>query len=366
MFCVWCSLALVLARPFGSGDSVTPGLSMQRVSAASENLDRSAIQTAKSFEWPGRLNDGTEFSTTRSGRSSASMAFSYLTNKIGVLDLDCLYGVLDIVVDVLSIAGLALALRAPGGRKRMLVIASTFLPVVLCTCPGCFGNAPSCTYDTNGKCPTIDIPVANAAAVAGVATAVAAGLTLTNVISARFLRIFSRAHLQAVMQLVRRPAPGSIFEIKPDTRLTAILAAVSNGLITLDQATVTYAGFIDDESDDKKRAELVERYKLLTATKDIKTFSTASATATDMGVFSWLWGKITNFVAERGMQTVVMQLESASSTAAANVLSTSVKRFSDPTDFFEALNLFIMFCTALGLATAVAVTEFLLLWRPKR
>ena len=100
MFCVWCSLALVLARPFGSGDSVTPGLSMQRVSAASENLDGSAIQTAKSFEWPGRLNDGTEFSTTRSGRSSASMAFSYLTNKIGVLDLDRLYGVLDIVVDV--------------------------------------------------------------------------------------------------------------------------------------------------------------------------------------------------------------------------------------------------------------------------
>ena len=75
---------------------------------------------------------------------------------------------------------------------------------------------------------------------------------------------------------------------------------------------------------------------------------------------SWLcWGKITNFVAERGMQTVVMQLESASSTAAANVLSTSVKRFSDPADFFEALNLFIMFCTALGLATAVVVTEFL-------
>ena len=549
MFCVWCSLTWVLARPFGSGDSGSSGLSMHRVSAASENLDGSAIQTARSFEWPGRLNDGTDFSTTRSGRSSASVAFSYLAMNvanllkrrpraahdphaqdphwyqvkhtgvhggtsppsssaadlppeewvirggiiprlppddderswgdlqggdsrhpsarvtppdrlwdptipngsgcvpvvpgignggithqdgsmvqlvggvgvpaqpsgcvlvgvsfgasgaigggqhtasqqtsasgrpslsqagagyiigvikslsqggagynIGILNLDRLYGVLDIVVDVLSIAGLALALCAPGGRKRMLVIASTFLPVVRCTCPGCFGNAPSCTYDTNGKCPTIDIPVANAAAVAGLATAVAVGLTLTNVISARFLRIFSRAHLQAVMQLVRRPAPGSIFEIKPDTKLAAILAAVSNGLVTLDQATVTYAGFIDDESDGQKRAGLVERYKLLTATKDIKTFSTASATATDMGVFSWLWGKITNFVAERGMQTVVMQLESASSTAAANVLSTSVKRFSDQADFFEALNLFIMFCTALGLATAVAVTEFL-------
>ena len=113
MFCVWCSLALVLARPFGSGDSVTPGLSMHRVSAASENLDGSAIQTAKSFEWPGRLNDGTDFSTTRSGRSSASMAFSYLTNKIGVLDLDRLYGVLDIVVDVLSIACLLYTSPSP-------------------------------------------------------------------------------------------------------------------------------------------------------------------------------------------------------------------------------------------------------------
>ena len=85
MFCVWCSLALVLARPFGSGDSGTPGLSMHRVSAASENLDGSAIQTARSFEWPGRLNDGTDFSTTRSGRSSASVAFSYLTMNVANL-----------------------------------------------------------------------------------------------------------------------------------------------------------------------------------------------------------------------------------------------------------------------------------------
>ena len=108
------------------------------------------------------------------------MAFSYLTNKIGVLDLDRLYGVLDIVVDVLSIAGLALALRAPGGPKRIL-IASIFLPMVLCACPGCFGNAASCTYETDGKCPTIDVPASNAAVVAGLATAAAVVLSLTNV-----------------------------------------------------------------------------------------------------------------------------------------------------------------------------------------
>ena len=63
---------------------MTPGLSMDRVSAASENLDGSRV-TARSFEWPGRLNDGTDFSTTRSGRSSASMAFSYLTMNVANL-----------------------------------------------------------------------------------------------------------------------------------------------------------------------------------------------------------------------------------------------------------------------------------------
>ena len=97
--------------------------------------------------------------------------------------------------------------------------------MVLCTCPGCFGNAPSCTYDTNGKCPTIDIPVANAAAVAGVATAVAAGLTLTNVISARFLRIFSRAHLQAVMHHGARA--GAADSLSGDQALTSAVSPLS-------------------------------------------------------------------------------------------------------------------------------------------
>ena len=104
--------------------------------------------------------------------------------NINIPYVDWLCDVLNIVADVLSIAGLALALRAPGGPKRIL-IASIFLPMVLCACPGCFGNAASCTYETDGKCPTIDVPASNAAVVAGLATAAAVGLSLTNVISAR-------------------------------------------------------------------------------------------------------------------------------------------------------------------------------------
>ena len=179
---------------------------------------------------------------------------------------------------------------------------------VSAVCPGCFGNIASCTYDTNGKCPTLDQVITNANVVAGVSGVTATVLSLTGIISARFLRMFTRSHLQLVMQLVKRPAPGSVFELTKDTKLSAILSAVGNGMITMEQAAVTFAGFIDDEADEAARKALTDKFKLLTSTKDLKSFAGTGAVASDAGVYSWLWGKITNFVAERGMQVKVVPL----------------------------------------------------------
>ena len=269
-----------------------------------------------------------------------------------------LLAVLNVVADLLWVGAVLLAASQPGAAKTMLA-ALVGVPVALAVCPGCAGNIASCTYDTNGKCPTIDVPTTNAALVAGLAT-VSAGvtLTLTNIVSPRFLRMFSRAHLQAVLSLVRRPQPGTIFEIKPNTKLAAILTAVSNGLITMEQATLAMAGFVDDETNAEAKKLLMEKFKLLTSTKDLKAFSTGSATATDLGVYSWLWGKITNFVAERGMQTAKVDVPTESAQAT-SVLSTSIKRFTNQVDFYESLNLFIMFSVALGLCTAVPAAEFI-------
>ena len=269
-----------------------------------------------------------------------------------------LLAVLNVVADLLWVGAVLLAASQPGAAKTMLA-ALVGVPVALAVCPGCAGNIASCTYDTNGKCPTIDVPTTNAALVAGLATVSAGGtLTLTNIISPRFLRMFSRAHLQAVLSLVRRPQPGTIFEIKPNTKLAAILTAVSNGLITMEQATLAMAGFVDDETNAEAKKLLMEKFKLLTSTKDLKAFSTGSATATDLGVYSWLWGKITNFVAERGMQTAKVDVPTESAQAT-SVLSTSIKRFTNQVDFYESLNLFIMFSVALGLCTAVPAAEFI-------
>ena len=115
---------------------------------------------------------------------------------------------------------------------------------------------------------------------------------------------------------------------------------------------------VDDETNAEAKKLLMEKFKLLTSTKDLKAFSTGSATATDLGVYSWLWGKITNFVAERGMQTAKVDVPTESAQAT-SVLSTTIKRFTNQVDFYESLNLFIMFSVALGLCTAVPAAEFI-------
>ena len=89
-------------------------------------------------------------------------------------------------------------------------------------CPHCYGWLPSCNWaNDNQVCPTVTMPSANALVMTGAAAA-GATLSLTNLISTRFLRIFSRAQLNAAQALANRPAPGSIFEITrnhtaPDT-----------------------------------------------------------------------------------------------------------------------------------------------------
>ena len=74
------------------------------------------------------------------------------------------------VMDVLAVLAVLLCVHEHGVAKRVAV-ALVLVPVVFAVCPGCSGNAASCTYDTDGKCPTIDLPPANAGVVAGLATA---------------------------------------------------------------------------------------------------------------------------------------------------------------------------------------------------
>ena len=69
--------------------------------------------------------------------------------------------------------------------------------------------------------------------------------------------------------------------------------------------------------------------------KDLKGFSGSSATVTDTGVYSWLWGRVTNFVADRGMHVKIDLEVSEASSSAANVLSSNIRRSKDFVDVAE-------------------------------
>ena len=246
-----------------------------------------------------------------------------------------------------------------GGLWPMMLVL--FVVDVTAVCPYCFGNVGSCEFDAKGLCPAKDVPARNAGVVAGTAALVAAGtaLSLTDVVRPRFLRMFSKAHLSALLQLIKRPAAGTIFEIKVDSKLSDVLQAISVGQLTLEHAMVCYAAFIDDESDKDKRSALHETYKLLSSTKEMKGFSTSASASADVGVWTWLYGKVSTFVAEKGMQTSVsLDMGSSSESQRSSVMTSTIKRFKQPWDFMEALNLFMLFAVALGMCTCTVMAEF--------
>ena len=91
------------------------------------------------------------------------------------------------------------------------------------------------------------------------------------------------AHLQSrtahggAQSLANRPPPGTVVEITKGMKLKKILESISTGHVTMEQATLAFASFIDDEDDEAAKKALQATYKLLVSTKDLKGFSSQGA-----------------------------------------------------------------------------------------
>ena len=196
-------------------------------------------------------------------------------------------------------------------------------------------------------------------AAAAAASAVAAGtvLKLQDLISLRFLRMFTASSLSLVLRLVCKPAAGTTFVLDASTKLSAAFAAVRNGQATLEQVLVGYAELADDATDATEKATLRERYKMVCEARDMGMLAAKGESALgDVGHWTFMWGKVSSFVIARGMETSVT-LEGATSKPATST-TVSIKAFNDSTEFFEAMNMFMGFVTAMGLVTSVVLFEF--------
>ena len=209
----------------------------------------------------------------------------------------------------------------------------------------------------------------NAAVLGGVAAMAGRAISVKVSLLPRFIRAVGSGALAVVTLLANKPAKGTAFEFDTDTAPNVIMAAIAVGRYTTAEALLRIAelqaGLDPDEAsgaDLKKMQKLDRLLKLLEAAGKVNTFN-ATVSASDGGVYTFLWGKVTDFVYNKEMQVKVQlpgnENKDSDGNASSKVFSASIRRLSDEMEFAEALNLFIMFTSAVGLVTAPIMTQFL-------
>jgi hypothetical protein len=238
-----------------------------------------------------------------------------------------------------------------------LMLVLFFLPTAAAVCPHCSGNFASCTYDTNKRCPCVTTVEANAAIVAGTAGV----LTLAAIVKPKFQRVFSKVALSSLLTLLRRPAPGTPFTIAGDTTGSAIMSAISYGQISVEAALFQLSDLVEEASSEEEVSKLKSRIECLKVMMP-KSGDLNSPSIIDMGIYSYIWARVSEYVSKRVMLDKV-SFESRDGSSSSNTGSSSsfVARLHRPRtmpEFAEMINLFIMLCHGLGVTSVMVLTEF--------
>ena len=251
-----------------------------------------------------------------------------------------------------------------GGTVPLLLVMLLLMPIAVeGVCPHCFSGLPSCTYGSNRKCPadaTIAENIAHVAAVSS-ATAIAGGkfLKMPGVLAQRYLRMFTSTSLAALLRLCLKSTAGTDFELLATTTVHEAMQAIRNGQITAADVIVGFGGFVDTAADEAAERKLMNKAKTIAEARDARVLEAGlSYNADQCGPWLYLWAKISTFVVNRTMAVTSVVIETGAGKSPSTVLA-KVAVFEDEREFFEALNLFTMWTTALGLASAVCVASFL-------
>ena len=230
-------------------------------------------------------------------------------------------------------------------------------------CPYCFGGLPSCSWGTDSKCPADTTMAENIALVAAVstATAIAGGkfLKMPGVLAQRYLRMFTSTSLAALLRLCLKSTAGNDFELLATTTVQEAMQAIRNGQITAADVIVGFGGFVDAAADEGAERKLMNKAKTIAEARDSGALEVGlSSNADQCGPWLFLWAKISTFVMNRTMAVSSIVIDTGAGRPPSTVTA-KVAVFEAEWEFFEALNLFTMWTTALGLASAVCVASFL-------
>ena len=241
----------------------------------------------------------------------------------------------------------------------LLVFGALLLPGVEAVCPHCSGNFASCFFDSSGKCPTVSVVESNGAIMkAGVGS-----LVMTGIVQLKYLRSFSRVAMDAVLNLVGRPAPGTTFTIDTSTTGSAILTAVGNGMTTVEAAVVSLLDLVEQETDATVVAKLKSRIEALKVMKESKSAlgDLSGSSVTDFGIYTYIWYKSSEYVMrvrESISLATSLGAETSSASSSRAGLSATLHRPKKFEEFAEMMNMFVMYCHSLAVLSAVVLTDF--------
>ena len=250
-----------------------------------------------------------------------------------------------------------------GPASVALVLMLLCLPIVECVCPYCFGALPSCSWETNNQCPSDTTIAENIALVTAVssATAIAGGklFKMPGVMAQKYLRMFTSASLAALLRLCLKSTAGTAFELKASTTVAEAMQAIRNGQITASDVIVGFGGFIDEAADEAVERKLAAKAKTIAEARDAGLLAVGLSTDADQcGPWLFLWAKVTNYVMTRTTALSSVMVATGDGKPPSTVMVKAAV-FDSEHEFFEALNLFVMWTTALGLGSALCVTSFM-------
>ena len=241
-------------------------------------------------------------------------------------------------------------------RFKLVLGLTIIQPVSTTVCPHCFGNIPTCTFGapSGAACPAEVVPRENAAIITG---STAGSLKLAGCLAPRFLRMLSRSELSTITTLASRPPPGTAISFTATTKLKDLMVYMKQGLISKEQIEVTFADFIDAETNAAKKKELRENVKFLVTAAD----SDAGSEEDPAGLYTWLLGMVVSFVLTGTVVTTSSLTSGSSPSTAASTTAkhkTKIPRPKTMLHLMEILNLYTMFFVALGLGPTSLITSF--------
>ena len=259
----------------------------------------------------------------------------------------------DTVASAGFLAFLRFELRLSFGNMLPFILPVTIEAV----CPHCAGNQPGCSFGADGKCPTLGEMTTNAAIIIGASAAIGKSLSLKISVLPRFLRAIGGPALHVIQLLAKQPAKGTEFAHTMTSTAHEILSAIGAGVYTLEQALLRISELMDQldedvEADAKKIKKLQMILRLLETAAKTGKLTESGGAASEAGVFTFLWAKISEFVSGKEMQ-VKVKLEAASTSSddasKGSTFSAKTVRFETEMEFAEAMNLFVLFTSSLNL-----------------